>query len=270
MGCLSIRSLVLSLAMVGLLFSSLPVWAQGVLEIPADGGHYSGIGMISGWKCEADGLAISIDGGAWIPLLHGAQRLDTQSVCGDTNNGFVSIFNWGIVGDGEHTAVLYDNGVEVARSTFTVATLGEEFVRGAEGECTIRAFPAPGETAQFRWNQSTQHLELVGEDPPPVADHGDTRGTAIRLDTILSDASSTSRTQDGQLEGGGDVDYFRLALHRAGTIVVETTGSVDTVGELEDDDGQRLTSNDNAGDRSNFRISRAMSAGVYYINLSSG
>ena len=147
-----------------------------------------------------------------------------------------------------------------------MATFGEEFVVGARGECTIPDFPSPGETARFVWNESTQHLELVDEDPP-IIEHGDTRETATRLDTILSNASSTSRTQEGGLEEGGDVDYFRLELDRAGTIVVETTGSVDTVGELEDDDGQRLISDDNAGDRSNFRISRAMSAGVYYIKV---
>ena len=27
--------------------------AQGVLEIPGDGGKLSGIGVISGWKCNA-------------------------------------------------------------------------------------------------------------------------------------------------------------------------------------------------------------------------
>jgi hypothetical protein len=42
-----------------------------------------------------------------------------------------------------------------------VATLGEEFVVGAAGECTIEDFPLTGETATFAWNESTQHLELA-------------------------------------------------------------------------------------------------------------
>ena len=99
-------------------------------------------------------------------MLYGTERPDTYEVCGDTNNGFVAIWNWARLSDGEHTAVVYDNGVEFDRATFEVATLGEEFVRGAQGECAIENFPAPGEAAQFRWNQATQHLELVGE---PVA-----------------------------------------------------------------------------------------------------
>lgn len=39
------------------------------------------------------------------------------------------------------------------------------------------------------------------------------------------------------------------------------------MGELEDDNGQRLTSDDNGGSGRNFRISRALSAGVYYIKV---
>ena len=192
-------------------------------------------------------------------------RADTQSACqGATDNGFITQFNWAFLADGSHTVVAYDNGVEFARSTFTVATFGEEFVEEAQGECTIADFPSTGETAHFVWNESTQHLELSEE---LVIEHGDTRGTATRLDTILSDASSTSRTQRGGLEEGGDVDYFRLTLHRAGTVVVETTGSTDTVGELEDDAGQHLTSDDNGGSGQNFRISRTLSAGVYYIKV---
>ena len=38
--------------------------------------------------------------------------------------GFVAIWNWGNLGDGEHTAIAYDDGVEFARSTFTVTTPG--------------------------------------------------------------------------------------------------------------------------------------------------
>ena len=68
-------------------------------------------------------------------------------MCGDTNNGFVAIWNYGNLGDGIHTAVVYDNGVEFARSTFEVTTLGESFVQGASGECTIPNFPKSGESA---------------------------------------------------------------------------------------------------------------------------
>ena len=97
-------------------------------------------------------------------------RVFTRGVCGDTNNGLVAIWNWAELGDGTHTAGVYDNGVEFDRSTFEVATLGETFVRGARGECTVQNFPSPGETTALEWNQNTQHFEVVGEDISDLPD----------------------------------------------------------------------------------------------------
>ena len=54
----------------------------------------------------------------------------------------------------------YDDGVEFARNTFTVVTAGEEFVVGAHARVRVPDFPRTGETTQFAWNQSTQHLEM--------------------------------------------------------------------------------------------------------------
>ena len=132
------------------------------LEVPTPNTTVSGIGVISGWKCTAEGdITISLNGEDPFPATYGLPRSDTRSVCGDDgNNGFFSYWNWGNLGDGEHTVVAYDNGKEFARSTFRVVTTGEEFLRGASGTCEIPDFPAPGETARFKWNQSTQHLEL--------------------------------------------------------------------------------------------------------------
>ena len=137
------------------------------LEIPAPHTTLSGIGVISGWKCETTGpLTVRFDGGDAIPLLYGSERGDTLSVCGDKNNGFVAIMNWGNLGDGEHTAVAYDNGVEFGRTTFYVITTGEDFLRDAQGSCSIPNFPSPGETATFTWTEATQHLEMTKLEGP--------------------------------------------------------------------------------------------------------
>ncbi len=152
----------------------LCIWAPSlaytaVLENPGNNQSYSGIGVISGWKCEATALTVGIDDGGPIPMVYGSERGDTketkdgETICGDTNNGFLAIFNWALLSDGEHTAVAYDNGVEFARSTFEVGTLGEEFVRGASAEVRVEDFPSPGESALLAWNQNTQHFEVVPE-----------------------------------------------------------------------------------------------------------
>ena len=141
-----------------------------VLENPSGGNFYSGVGVVSGWKCDANGpLTVRFYdvnmAPVWdpIPLAYPNERRDTAGVCGDTNNGFVAIWNWANLGDGTYTAVVDDNGVEFGRSLFTVTTLGEAFITGIRGECTIDDFPSPGESALFAWNQATQGLVLVPE-----------------------------------------------------------------------------------------------------------
>ena len=150
--CLGLLVLAPSLALAQL---------TAVLETPGDGDNLSGIGVIRGWKCEAEGdITVRFDGGIPIKMVYGNERGDTRSECRDADNGFLSIYNWSLLSDGEHTAVAYDKGVEFARNTFEVATAGEEFLRGASVRVRVSNFPSPGETTWFEWNASTQHLEI--------------------------------------------------------------------------------------------------------------
>ena len=210
----------------GLVLLLSPAWALADrLEIPGNGVTMSGIGVISGWKCEAGDITVRLDEGDPIPTLYEFPRGDTSGICGDANNGFVTYFNWAILSDGEeHTAVAYDDGVEFSRTTFSVATLGEEFVVGAAGECTIEDFPSVGESATFKWNQSTQHLELVPEvmedmEPmePDLAQfdgswtaHLDAMGSSCPGDTVdceISDGDLTcfNNMVQGTVDSSGSV-----------------------------------------------------------------
>ena len=135
---------------------------QGTLESPASGATVSGLGFLSGWKCGTEDITIRIDGGAPIAVAMDIPRADTRAICGrEINNGFIIQTNWNWLGEGTHTAVAYDNGIEFARSTFTVGTTGEEFLKGVTVAVDVPNFPAPGETGRFIWNESTQHLELA-------------------------------------------------------------------------------------------------------------
>ena len=143
------------------------VWAA-TLGIPGNGAKLSGVSVISGWKCEAEGELTIVfnDDGKHIPLLYGTERPDVRAngQCLDNdhdNVGFVAIWNWGNLGDGEHTAIAYDDGAEFARSTFTVTTTGEEFLTGVHAQVIVEDFPSPGETTMLEWNESTQHFEMV-------------------------------------------------------------------------------------------------------------
>ena len=169
-------SLLLLRLWLGLVVLAPSLAHPAVLENPTHGSFYSGIGVISGWKCEANGPLTArfydedrMPLGDAIPLAYRNERRDTEGVCGDTNNGFVAIWNWGNLGDGTYTAIVSDNGEEFARSTFTVTTTGEDFLTGAQARVTVENFPSPGETTVLEWNESTQHFEIVEaeliEDP---------------------------------------------------------------------------------------------------------
>ena len=183
-----------------------------VLESPAAGATVSGIGSISGWKCEAGEISVSLDRGIPVFVAMDLSRGDTRGVCGgEDENGFLLQINWALLGDGVHTIVAYDDQIEFARSTFTVTSTGEEFIRGAEAEVVIDDFPRKGESTLFAWNQSTQHLEML-PDPtqqPSSAFDGtweiQTRYTAPGC-THYADIYATS-----QISGGSFSDRFSSA-----------------------------------------------------------
>ena len=187
-----------------------------VLGNPKDGASYSGIGVISGWKCEAEGtLTIVFNGdGKHIPLLYGTERTDVRAngQCLDNNHdnvGFVAIWNWGDLGDGTHTAMAYDNGVKFAESTFEVITFGMDFLREAITQVSIPDFPTPGETTTFKWNEATQHLEAVSRDPACretlTMNPGETCRGSIPLELDESDLGeiNTGFTFSVEAEGRG-------------------------------------------------------------------
>ena len=133
------------------------------LEVPQDGGDASGIGYFSGWKCPPnDNISIVVDGGAPIPVPSGVRRNDTAGACGnDGRNGFISQINFNLFGNGTHTAVVRQNGVQFAQTTFEVTTFGTNFLTGVGGFCTLDNFPAPGSTTTVEWVQGQQNFVIT-------------------------------------------------------------------------------------------------------------
>ena len=142
-----------------------------VLESPAHDATVSGIGFIAGWKCDAEHITVSLDGGEPIPVAMHQPRGDLllNKTCGETiGHGFIQQINWGYVGDGAHVMVAYDAGVEFARSTFTVGSTGEEFLTDLRRRSLIENFPSRGEDTLLEWNESTQHFEVLTVFESPV------------------------------------------------------------------------------------------------------
>ena len=92
-------------------------------------------------------------------------------------------------------------------------------------------------------------------------DHADVPSAA----TSVVDGSTTG----GELDWGGDLDYFRIDLDVAGTLEANTTGDTDTAGALLDEDGFVLVEDDDGGEGPNFHIRHAVSAGTYFIEVRS-
>ena len=138
----------------------------GYLENPGPNSFQSGIGVLSGWVCDAEIVEIEINGETH-PAAYGTERLDTAGrkdgtvICGDVDNGFGLLFNWNRLGAGEHTVVALVDGVELGRALVTVTTLGAEFLRDAEGECVADDFPLAGQTTTLEWQQSSQNFVIT-------------------------------------------------------------------------------------------------------------
>ena len=132
----------------------------GYLENPGPNSYQSGIGVLSGWACEGTEVVIELNGEPQ-PAAYGTERLDTLEMCGDTANGFGLLFNWNLLGEGAHEVVAFVDGEELGRATVRVTTLGAEFVRDVEGECTVEDFPMPGETVTLEWQQNSQNFVIT-------------------------------------------------------------------------------------------------------------
>ena len=84
---------------------------------------------------------------------------------GTRDNGFGLLFNWNLLGDGEHEVVAWVDGAELGRATVRVTTVGagaeQEFLRGAAGECVVADFPGVGQHVLLEWQQNSQNFVIT-------------------------------------------------------------------------------------------------------------
>ena len=209
-------------------------FVQGYLENPGADSFQSGVGVLSGWVCEAAVVEIELNG---IPqeAAYGTERLDTLRACGDTDNGFGLLFNWNLLGAGEHEVVAFVDGVEWGRARATVTTLGQEFLRGAVGTCEAEDFPTLGETVTLVWQQNSQNFVIAGGNPPA----GATTGRTSALTGFLENPGHNSfqsgvRVLSGWVCEAGTVE---LAIGTAGRQgAAYGTERLDTLGACGDTD----------------------------------
>lgn len=164
-----------------LALTSGTAFATGTLENPGNQDTLSGIGLISGWHCDAAAIDIYIDSKPAKRASYGTPRSDTQDVCGDSDNGFGYLYNFNLLGDGQHSVSVRADGVEFASATFNVVTFGESFLSGVTGSYKLRDFPEPGQESFVEWRESLQNFSITGTGP---AQSAASENICICVDTV--------------------------------------------------------------------------------------
>ena len=138
--------------------STGPSALAGALENPAPNTFQSGLGLLSGWVCDADEVTVEIDGQPY-PVPSGLTRPDTRAVCGDADNGFAKVFNWNALENREYAVAAAADGAVFDRAT--VQVLAPDIPPEAEGQCTVPDFPAPGDSVTLTWQPDQQQFVIT-------------------------------------------------------------------------------------------------------------
>jgi uncharacterized protein YvpB len=108
-----------------------------------------------------------------------------------------------------------------------------------------------GSTLTTLWTQIVVPKAVVADD------YGNDCNTAAAI--------SLNSSKNGKIDFAGDNDYFSVQVSSKGTLTVETTGDTDTYGRLLDSSCKEIEHDDDEGKGDNFKISKKVSAGTYYV-----
>ncbi|MBY0278293.1 hypothetical protein K2Z84_23440 [Candidatus Binatia bacterium] len=176
--------------------------AVGTLEIPAPGSRQSGIGVISGWLCSGPSVSARLDGQPAMVTAYGTGRADTTTICGDANNGFGLLFNWGLLGDGSHVIRMFSGNAQFASARFTVSTLGVPFLRGASGRYSLPGFPQAGSSIDVVWSEALQRFAIAQYTRPTTATAASGSAGAAVESTSASTVGTLENPAPGSLQSG--------------------------------------------------------------------
>jgi hypothetical protein len=99
---------------------------------------------------------------------------------------------------------------------------------------------------------------IDGNGAAPTTDNA-TRAAAASL--------ALPATVSGKILNGGAEQYYKIEVTKAGTLTLSSAGGSDVKGTLEDATGQSLATSEDDGSWYNFKISRAVQPGTYYLRV---
>ena len=156
----------------------------GFLGNPVNDGFVSGVGLISGWVCAADGVEIRIFNAQGEELdrldaAYGTSRPDTVGQCdhNSPNTGFGLTYNFNHLAEGVYRIAAYANGQTQISPAHTIEVVhlvdfanddlepfdtsdADRFLRNLDGTCRVSNFPTAGETTTLEWQQGIQNFVI--------------------------------------------------------------------------------------------------------------
>ena len=172
-------------------------YAKGYLENPSQDSTQSGIGVVSGWYCDANKIEIVFDDRPPKEAAYGTTRRDTEGACGDSNNGFGLLWSWSLLGKGWHTIRAYADGELFGERDFYVGQIGDgSYLRGAEGTFELNGFPDKDTEVLVTWNESIQNFSILEsrKNTPAASDWSGIWSSVSADDVWIS-------TNDGYVNG---------------------------------------------------------------------
>jgi hypothetical protein len=108
------------------------------------------------------------------------------------------------------------DGVEFARATFTVATLGlGDFPRGLSGTFELANFPQAGKNTHVQWQESLQSFVITGVENPPT-------GGCVNIAGVWTDEEEieVTCTVDGESETITSSEEVEVTIKQDGCNVI--------------------------------------------------
>ena len=195
--------------------------AAGALENPQPSSIESGIGVVSGWNCQATAITIQIDDAAPVIAPYGSLRADTSTICGGRiTTGFSYLINYNTLTTGAHTIKALADGVVFGTATFNVVSLGGEFLSGKVGEYFLNNFPAYGSRTRITWQESKQNFAITGSDTAVAPIDGTYFGAITSVNT-----GCTTPANNGSFF---EVDRFTVKFGAQGSLTIESANQSST------------------------------------------
>ena len=191
--------------------------AAGSLENPQPGSIESGIGVISGWNCQATAITIQVDAATPVLAPYGSLRADTSTICGgNITTGFSYLINYNTLTIGAHTIKAFADGVLFGTASFNVVNLGGEFLSGKAGEYFLYNFPDYGTRTRVTWQQSKQNFVVTGSDTQVTPIEGTYFGAITTVNTGCTTPSNN----------GSFFEVDRFTVTGAGALLTLTAANL--------------------------------------------